>query len=286
MNRDFILEWIDLNGEQLSGLEYAMDVIGCNPRAKELYGQEIARLASDAEIHGPAADMSELSGLFGGRPYLFTLAALMGRLPWLVEQYKDHGIDEAALRAVLRDVNRWMKVCRQVHGYWGIAEYSWLARAFRFRLFEIGSLQYIANTLPMHGVADCPGMPVLEVHVPEGTDLSAAAVTASMQAAPLFFERHFGIQPKRLVCGSWLLDPALQQILPGSRVAEFGRRFTLTCTESSGQTIERVFGFDVKDYRTAPRDTRLQRAVAEWLDAGNECREGIGYISIDSSATE
>lgn len=283
MNRDFILQWIDLSGEQLAELEYALSVVENNPRARTLCDAELARMDSEGIIEKIAADMDELSGLFGGKPHLFALAVLMHRLPKLIAMYAEKNIDPARLRAVLRDIPRWMKVCKAVYGYWGIAEYPWLVRSFRFQLFEIGALQFIRNTLPMNGITDCPGMPVSEVHIPEGADLAPESVTASMQAAYRFFDEHFGVKVQRFVCESWLLDPALSKILPDSRVAAFSRRFTITATLDSDQTVERVFGFDVKDYRTCERRTRLQRAVGEWLDAGNKCVEGIGYIDVDEN---
>lgn len=280
MNRDFILQWIDLTEEQLSGLEYALDVIENNPRAKQLCEAELARFDTAGLISGLQADMDELSGLFGGRPHLFAAAVLMHRLPKLIALYEEKHIDPARLRAVLHDIPRWMKVCKAVYGYWGIAEYPWLVRSFRFELFEIGALQFIRNKLPMNAITDFPGMPVSEVHIPEGADLSEESVIASMQAAYKFFDEHFGVKVQRFVCESWLLDPALSEILPDSRVAAFGRRFTLTGTLDSDQTVERVFGFDVKDYRDCERKTSLQKGVGAWLDSGRKCVEGIGYIPV------
>jgi len=281
-DRAFYREWVDLTDGQFDAIDAAFDVIETDPRAGELYRAEQEHLISKEADHCLAADKGELAGLFDGRVHVFALAVLLGGLPRLVKGYEFLHMDPKVLRRTLRDIPIWMNVCKNVYGYWGLAEYGWLVNHFRMKLFGFGSLQFIRNRLPAFGIDDVPGMNVLEIHIPEGTDLSAESVDASLREALAFHEKHFGIRPERFICESWLLDPALQELIPGSRIAAFGARFTRTGTcGDEGQTVQRTFGFDVKDYRLGPRKTTLQRAVANWLDNGGRCCQGIGWIAAE-----
>ena len=123
-----------------------------------------------------------------------------------------------------------------------------------------------------------PGDPVLDVHIPEGPRLTPNAVSASLAAAPAFFRERLGRTDMRaFTCASWLLSTALPEMLPGSGVAAFQRRFRVApYTTSDRQIFERVFGRDKGD--PLPQETALQRAIVQRYLAGGECRNMAGFI--------
>jgi len=137
-----------------------------------------------------------------------------------------------------------------------------------------------------------PGDPVLEIHIPAGSPLTPKAVDASLAAAPGFFREHLGItEPQCLVCASWLLDRALEELAPGSHVAYFASRFTRVPFTSpyaanDFQMFERVFGKRPDHMDAAPRDTGLRRKILDYYAAGKTCRNLAGYIPISTNVEE
>lgn len=123
-----------------------------------------------------------------------------------------------------------------------------------------------------------PGDPVLDVHIPEGEPLDPRACDHAFAIAPRFFQEHFNTEPiNAFTCESWLLDWALPYIVPDSNLARFQRRFYCVPFEGSDhQMLERVF--DKKASAPNATDTRLQRAITDWYQRGNRCRDAYGFI--------
>jgi hypothetical protein len=121
------------------------------------------------------------------------------------------------------------------------------------------------------------GDPVLHIHIPAGSPMDLAACGESFAAALTFFGRHFPEQPfVAFSCSSWLLDPALQALLPAtSNIARFQREVYLLPGRADGKnTLVRVFGEVPPDLTRAPRDTTLRRAMLDHLLAGGHLSSG------------
>ncbi len=124
-----------------------------------------------------------------------------------------------------------------------------------------------------------PGDPVLKIHIPGGEPLGHEACGRAFQRAMKFFPRHY---PKyRFVgfrCHSWLLNTWLAEVLPpDSNLVRFQREFYLVPTEQWPPSMfKRVFNSATVDPATAPRDTRLRRAIVEALERGEDLYGGGG----------
>jgi hypothetical protein len=126
-----------------------------------------------------------------------------------------------------------------------------------------------------------PGDDSLEVHIPGGSKMDHDACTKSFEDALEFFPRRF--PEKRittLTCYSWLCDPALALIMPPeTNLAQFQRRFYVLPREGKQkQTADRVFGSSTIDPANAPKQTSLQRAIAEYVASGGVMRCAAGII--------
>ena len=129
------------------------------------------------------------------------------------------------------------------------------------------------------------GSPVLGIHIPAVGPMDLAACGKSFAQGMSFFPAIFPNQPfQAFICGSWLLDPQFAKHLPStSNITQFLKEFYLhPCPGANGnQTIERVFGFDIKpdvDINTLPTKTALQRRVIQHLKAGGCWRGGGGIL--------
>jgi hypothetical protein len=114
---------------------------------------------------------------------------------------------------------------------------------------------------------------ILDMHIPRGDSFCVEDCRESLAQAWDFFARYSPDRPfKAGFCHTWFFSPQLQKMLsPESNIVRFQREFYLyPFAGKKGFLWTYVFGEKYPELATAPRNTRLQRAAAEWLEAGNE----------------
>ncbi len=125
------------------------------------------------------------------------------------------------------------------------------------------------------------GVPVLNVHIQEGADLSPELVAASLQTAKEFFSRYFpDTRFKALICYSWLLHSGLKDLLPSdSRIIQFAKNFEIISEiNDDTQAVERIFGKRFRRKADYPQQTRLQRGA---LRDRSKLGYALGVIYLD-----
>ena len=193
------------------------------------------------------------------------LLALLVVADDVVAFHRSRGIPDDISTRTLSDIGQQAWVHRRTYGAFGLHTYGWLRIAYSGALYWLGRLQF--NLTPVHdGWA-------LSTHIPETGPLTPAAVQDSLRQAVDFFALHFPDYPTSQVqCDSWLLDPQLAEVLDAeSNMVRFQRIWTLEGEPRLGDTDALFFVFRVRadvDRSTLPRDTTLQRAVLDRLDAG------------------
>lgn len=119
------------------------------------------------------------------------------------------------------------------------------------------------------------------LHIPAGADLSDGAVDASVAAAKAFFPKYFpDFAEAEYVCSSWMLSPALREIMPEtSRVRRFSERFSVVFWEEDSPAFhDWIFPTAVTaPVEDLPESTSLQRAVKRHLLAGGKIGWAEGY---------
>ena len=124
-----------------------------------------------------------------------------------------------------------------------------------------------------------PGDPVLHLHIPVGGPMDHAECGESMRWAAQWFPEHFPEWPyEAYCCNSWLLDTQLQEFLPPeSNIARFQREMYLFPTITSDQNLLGPIFECMPEFTAAtPRKTALQRALGDYLEAGNKLRASGG----------
>jgi hypothetical protein len=117
------------------------------------------------------------------------------------------------------------------------------------------------------------GDTVLDMHIPRGDPFTPADCQDSLRQAFDFFARQAPERPFRAgYCHTWFFAPQLQQLLPPeSNIVRFQREFYLYPFAGKLSFLwEYVFSGKYPTPAGAPRDTRLRRAVLDWLEAGGE----------------
>ncbi|NLF85498.1 MAG: DUF5596 domain-containing protein [Lentisphaerae bacterium] len=118
------------------------------------------------------------------------------------------------------------------------------------------------------------GDPVLNLHIPAAAPLDFDACRDSFVQAASFYPRHFPElgTPRAVVCGSWLFNPGLCDILPEtSNIVRFQRAFLRVPQPkaTSGQTYERAFVPHGRATRREQLTTTLQRRLFDHIAAGH-----------------
>ena len=126
--------------------------------------------------------------------------------------------------------------------------------------------------------------PVYDLHIPAGGNMGLDKVVDAFRRADRFFRAQF---PSRagvaIVCGSWICSPLMADALgPESNVARFTREMYLhPAASTSPESLWFIFLQDKFNLATAPRETRVQRALAEYLDQGHVWRNGSMFFMVD-----
>ncbi|MFH1024581.1 MAG: acyltransferase domain-containing protein [Planctomycetota bacterium] len=122
----------------------------------------------------------------------------------------------------------------------------------------------------------------LDMHIPAGGSMGPDACLAAHRKALEFFDRH---HPENrwaaIVCDSWIFNTQLDGILPAdANMVRYQRDLYLHPVRSSGQDgLWFIFLQEQPlDLKTAPRESHLQKAILQFLEAGNTWRGGAMFI--------
>lgn len=179
------------------------------------------------------------------------------------DKYKEAGISEDIYWATFEDICIWVKHCKGENGVYGIATYDWFWRLFRLKVFRFGRLQFEEDE-------NC-----IWVHIPQGGPLIWSQCKESIETAYQWFGKG-----KEYICHSWLLNPALKEVLPeGSNILEFQKHFNVIRIDYKEREAEwRVFGPVLRVVADYPENTTLQRNIKEYLLSGKVLGNGWGVL--------
>lgn len=201
---------------------------------------------------------------------LLPMLTLLITAPEVAAFHASRDIPPVISIATLADLGQQVWVHRLTYGRFGLHAHGWLTIAWSGALYAVGRLQFNLEREPRGGERD--GVWVLSTHIPRTGPLDPASVDASLAAATTFFATHFPDYPTQdFICSSWLLDPELAIRLPGSNLAAFQRRWTLSGDPQPGDDDLLFFVFNRRgpaDLATLPTDTSLRRAYIDRRRSG------------------
>lgn len=238
-------------------------------------------------------DHKELKSLFFQNPKEFLrrtkeyhgLVLLKLYLDWAVDtkrKYDQLGIPEIYFWDSMQDIRIWCEDYLQKNGMPGFREAEWVGRSLRLEVIRIGRLQFepilLSQNVTLGGNTFTAGTPILDVHIPAGEPITPEATLDSMSRAPEFFRTYFNQEFPLLHCHSWLLSPALKELLPEcSRIIQFQNLFSVYKTDNEErQAEERIFGLLSDNPRDYPENTSLQRTAKQYLLNNHKILMGAG----------
>ena len=188
------------------------------------------------------------------------------------EKYVRLGIPEKVYEDTMRCFTRFVKEHRALTGEWGFDRGWWAWRATCLRLFRIGALEYELLSGEKRA---------LSLHIPSDASLDLKACRSSHEAARTFFAAYFPAYARApVVCSSWLLHPALKELLgEESNIVRFQSLFDIVrvddCDLSYRAFVFRRTDGDIADY---PEKTTLQRRLKQYLLAGGRFGSASGVL--------
>ncbi len=189
------------------------------------------------------------------------------------EKYKNMGISDAIFIATMRFFTRFLYYHNKVYGEFKYVWGWWAVRQISMYEFRIGELEYemiIQNDKKL-----------ISIHIPSDADMTSSSLRKSYLEARKFFEKYYPEYAKvDMICGSWLLAPALKKILPDdSKIIQFQRSFELTDQEDdSPGFLDWVYGRRDIPFENLPEETSLQRNLKKYLLNGGKVEWSNGIL--------
>lgn len=190
----------------------------------------------------------------------------------------------------MRDITAKVKECMAYKHIFGLFVVTWFDGWFQATRVAFDRLQFdcrIHSGEPVEqiGYRLEPGDFFLSCHIPSGGPLTPQVRMADYRAVYDRFRDRLkgGILP--IVCYSWLLYPELAAVFGAdSNIGDFCRDYYVfqSDPEKGFPDAWRVFSMDVPDdLSKLPRNTRMQRAFADYLAAGGSFGNGFGVLLFD-----
>ena len=205
----------------------------------------------------------------------------------LARKYEEKGIPEQVMLDTLQDLLLWTDAWSDVKGELHLGELGWLSHTMKMRLFRLGSLEFMAGKAhdDCKSLGLTKGDPIMEVHIPSGADLSPEACRASFAQAIEFFAKYYPeYEFSHFTCHSWLLDPALDELLsPTSNIRKFRDMFTPIAADESYAALRYVFRWNTnrRNLRNAVCASTLAERMKKYVLAGGALHEALGAIRIE-----
>ena len=124
----------------------------------------------------------------------------------------------------------------------------------------------------------------MEVHIPNGANLSPESCRTSLDEAKEFFARYFPeYKFNHFTCHSWLLDPSLDNLLASdSNIIKFRNMFTPINADESYAALRYVFRWNTnrRNLRNAVCASSLAERMKAYVLKGGVLHEALGAIRI------
>jgi len=185
------------------------------------------------------------------------------------EKYVQKGISDQIFIDTMKSFTRFIGEYFNMHGRYVFERGWWTWRHLSMRMFRLGVLEFE----PKDGD--------LWVHIPSDAVMTKEALRSSYDFAKAFFTEQ-GIPFSEIVCSTWLLSPALRDILPpDSRILNFQNDYEILEVIPKNNyfmrwVFNKEYGQDAGDLTKLPENTSLQRGVKKLLLEGKTVGDARG----------
>lgn len=207
----------------------------------------------------------------------------------LEKVYKEKGLSDEIYYNNMCDLKYKLLECHSLHGIWGTVSATWFPRFFDVTRFALGRLQFeVMDSWFDYDDDDIhikKEDKIINVHIPSSGKLLQEDCLDAYKQAYDFYKEYHRDGVLYLYCHSWLLEPALEELLDEtSNIIQFKRNYRVFRTDKRGTFPDawRVFmqkeDVPIEEY---PENNSLQKKIKEYLLKGNTIGYGLGVMAFD-----
>lgn len=189
------------------------------------------------------------------------------------EKYKDMGVLDEIFIETMKFFSRFLYYYNEIYGEYRYVWGWWAVRLISMQEFRIGELEYEMM------IQD--NKKLISIHIPSDANMASVNLRKSYLEARGFFEKYYPEFAKvDMVCGSWLLAPALKKLLPdSSKIIQFQHSFELTSQEDDSLGfLDWVYGRRDIPFENLPEETSLQRKLKHYIQNGGKVEWANGTL--------
>ncbi len=201
------------------------------------------------------------------------LTVQLATLSLLPARLEKMGLGMDVFLATARVFTRFVDEHMASFGRYGFDRSWWTWRQTAGLVVRLGALEF--ERIDRYDGPEFAGLhkdqPVIGLHIPGGAKLSDESIAASLSRARALW-------PGRpVVCFSWLLAPALEDLLPEGGIRSLRRIFTPGPADPDNDDfVQWIFCDPSLAPQQWPEDTRLRRAVKAYVLSGGQIGAGWG----------
>lgn len=218
--------------------------------------------------------LNVLKETLGEDPQGFKLLCCMLRCALAAQDtYRKLGFSQSIYYDTMACFSRFVREHRESYGFYTFDRGSWTVRQISCKLFRIGQLEYELVTRERN--------PMISLHIPSDALLQEDRLRQSyLQARQVIGSAFPEYADAPMYCVSWLLSPALTQLLkPDSRILAFQRLFDITPIPAENmQFLQWIVKKPNLPPEEFPEDTSLQRNLKAFLLKGGSFPIGKGIL--------
>ena len=252
-------------------------------------GPPYERLASPETAEGAWRDITARLPAWEEDGGMAQLAAALAGACRTRRAYRERNIPDEIFLNTMGCFRRFLMETHEMSGRWAFDRGFWTWRQTGCLLFRLGTLEfeYCGPMRGEHRPKELAEAPVVNVHIPSDAVLTREELDRSYDRAERFFAEeghalcHQG-PPRAVLCGTWLLAPALAELLPeGSGIRCFAGDYRLYAVEEDAPDFYRwLFGSEEPlPVKALPERTSLQRRAKARLAAGGKIGAACGILA-------
>ena len=199
------------------------------------------------------------------------LTCILNCTIYTYELYEKRGIPLYIFVDTVKFIPRFLERHKQTYGFYAFVWARWFPRQLSLYEFRIGELEY---ELIYEG-----DVPQIYIHIPSDAILKKDNLSASYYEFKKFINKYFtAYENAEMYCDSWLLSPALKQLLPSnSNILYFQNSFEIIrVDEENFGFLQWIYFRKDLPYDNLPEVTSLQRAAKKHLLKGSKIGRTFG----------
>lgn len=214
---------------------------------------------------------------FGEDPYgIKMLTCMLACTLHTHETYEEKGIPDEIFIATMKFFRRFIGEHFDVYGSYNFVWGWWVPRQISANEFRMGELEY--------ETVDEDGNKSIQIHIPADAVMKLSKLRQSYLDARKFFNNYYPqYADADMFCSSWMLSPALKDLLPeDSNILCFQRSFDVNHVDyESNGFLRWVYKREDIPWEQLPENTTLQRRMKAYILNGGKIGWANGKLVND-----